>query len=294
MKLTPKQHKIINWALIALAIGLRFYNLGAAPLWYDEAFSDLATRLPLRQMMLALAGDVHPPAHYFLLWILQRIGLGSAWGLRLLSALFSIASVVLAGYLARLITKDKWIETITIGLMAFAPMNLHYGQEARMYAMLQLVVLVGLIAIYKRRWAVLTIAAALAMLTHTYGLFYSLCLAIAALLVAKKDWLKWVPAFGLAGMIWLPWGFVMLAQMKHLQSAGYWIQPVTIGRVMRAIEKMIFSFSLPVEMALGCQIILGVGMVILVVALVRKWKQDRSWLSLAVMAGLPLLLAVLA
>jgi len=294
MKLTPKQHKIINWALIALAVGLRFYNLGAAPLWYDEAFSDLASSLPLRQMMLALAGDVHPPAHYFLLWIMQRVGLGSAWGLRLLSALFSIASVILAGYLAKKITKDPWIQTITIGLMAFAPMNLHYAQEARMYALLQLVVLVGLVAIYERRWALLTIAAALAMLTHTYGLFYCFALAVVALLAARKDWLKWFVSFGLAGMIWLPWGFVMLAQMKHLQSSGYWIQPITIGRVVRAIEKMIFSFALPNEEALACQIMIGAGMVVLVVTLARRWKQDRSWLGLAVMAGLPLLLAVLA
>ena len=294
MKLTPKQHKLINWGLVALAIGLRFYNLGAAPLWYDEAFSDLASRLPLRQMILALAGDVHPPAHYILLWIMQRIGLGSAWGLRLLSALFSVASVILAGYLARLITRDHWIETVTIGLMAFAPMNLHYAQEARMYAMLQLIILVGLIAIYQRRWAVLTIAAALAALTHTYGLFYCLALAVVALLVARKDWAKWVPAFGLAGLIWLPWGAVMLAQMKYLQTSGYWIQPVTAGRIVRAVEKMLFSFSLEVEMALGCQIMIGAGLVVLVVTLARKWKQDRSWLSLVIMAALPLLLAVLA
>lgn len=294
MQLTPKQHRAINWILLALAIGLRMFNLGAAPFWYDEAFTDLATRLPLREMMLALAGDVHPPAHYLMIWLIQRIGLDGAWGLRIISALASIGSVILAGYLARLITKDNWAETITIGLMAFAPMNLHYAQEARMYALLQLLILVGLVAIYKQLWGLLTIAAALAMLTHTYGLFYAASLCLVALVVARDKWRQWIPAFGLAGLIWLPWGSVMLKQMRSIQSSGYWIQPVSIGRVLTAFQKMIFSFSLPNELTLATMIMLGVGMGIMIVTLARSWQQRRSWLSLVIMAGLPLLMAVLA
>jgi len=294
LTLTTKQHKAINLGLIGLAVGLRLFNLGRAPLWYDEAFTDLATRLPLREMMQALAGDVHPPAHYILLWLMQRIGLDGPWGLRLLSALASIGSVILAGYLARLITKDHWAETITIGLMAFAPMNLHYAQEARMYALLQLLILVALIAIYKQLWAILTIAIALTMLTHTYGLFYAASLALVALVDARVHWRKWIPAFGLAGLIWLPWGFVMLQQMRSLQSSGYWIQPATVGMVLTSIQKIVFSFALPNEMALATMLMLGVGAGILIVTLARSWQQRRSWLSLVIMAGLPLLLAVLA
>jgi len=294
MQITQKQQKIINWGLLGLAIGLRLFNLGAAPLWYDEAFSDLASRLPMREMMQALAGDVHPPLHYWLLWIAQRIGLGSPWGLRILSALASIGSVILAGYLARLISKDPWVETITIGLMAFAPMNLHYSQEARMYALLQLLILVGLVAIYKRSWALLTIAAGLAMLSHTYGLFYAACLAVACLVIAGDQWRKWIPALGLSGLIWLPWGSVMLTQMRTLQSSGYWIQPVSFGRILRALQKMLFSFALPNEMALATMIMLGVGLAILVATLVRTWDKRSAWISLIIMGGGPLLLAVLA
>lgn len=292
--MTPKQHKIINYGLLALAVGLRLYNLGAAPLWYDEAFTDLATRLPLREMMLALAGDVHPPAHYLLIWGLRQLGLSGPTGLRLLSALPSIGSVLLAGYLAKTITKDNWTETITIGLMALAPMNLHYGQEARMYALLQLLVLVGMIAIYKELWGLLTATAALAMLTHTYGLFYVVGLGLVALAVVGPKWRKIITSFGLAGLIWLPWGFVMLNQMRGLQVSGYWIQPATLGRILGALQKMIFSFSLPNEMAIATMIMLGAGLAVMVVTLARSWQQGSSYLSLVIMAGLPLLLAVLA
>ena len=292
--MTTKQHKIINWGLLGLAIGLRLFNLGAAPLWYDEAFTDLATSLPLREMMQALAGDVHPPAYYLLIWGMQRIGLVGPAGLRLLSALASIGSVILAGYLARIITRDEWAATITIGLMAFAPMNLHYAQEARMYAMLQLLILVGMIAIYKELWGLLTATAALAMLTHTYGLFYAAALATAALVVVGPKWRKIIPSFGLAGLIWLPWWFVMLNQMRDLQTSGYWIQPVTIGRIIGALHKMLFSFSLPNEMVLAAMIMMGVGLPVLVAELIRSRKRKPSWLALVIMAGLPLLLAVLA
>ena len=301
MQLTNKQHRNINIILIALAAALRFYNLGAAPLWYDEAFTDLATRLPLARMIQALAGDVHPPAHYFILWLGQRIGLSGAFGLRLFSALASLGSVILAGYLIRLMAQDAddrdlisnpWLETITIGLMAFAPMNLHYSQEARMYAMLQLLILIGMVAIYKQLWGILTIAAALTMLTHTYGLFYCLGLAVIALVVTGYKWIKIFVSFGLAGLIWLPWGFVMLNQMRELQSSGYWIQPISWGRIISAIQKMIFSFSLPNEMAIATMIILGAGFVILIATLARSSPSD--WLPLAIMAAAPLLLAVIA
>lgn len=286
----------LNWGLIALAAAVRFYNLGAAPLWYDEAFSDLASSLPFDKMLQALAGDVHPPAHYVLLWIVQRIGLDSAWGLRLLSAVFSLAAVILAGRLARKISQDPWVESITLGLMALAPMNLHYAQEARMYAMLELLAVAGLLAIYNRSWAILTIVAALAMYSHTYGLFYCLGLAVAALLAARDDWRSWLPAFIIAGLLWLPWGFVMLRQMIHLGSSGYWIQPVSLGRIIRAVEKMLISFALPQELTIGMVMLMGAGLVVLVATLIRIWPElpQGDWLALIVMAMLPLTLAVIA
>lgn len=287
---------IIQGALIILAAALRMYNLGRAPLWYDEAFTDLATSLPWPRMIKALIGDVHPPAHYLMVWGLQRLGLGGPWGLRLLSALYSIASVVLAGYLARMITNNKWIQTATMFLMATNPMNLHYSQEARMYAMLQLLVLVGMIAIYKHRWIVLGISTGLVMLTHNYGLFYAASLALVALVTAKDYWRGWIPAFGLAGLIWLPWGFVLYRQMSHLQSAGYWIPAITSGRVLRALSKTIYSFAMPNGMELGGMILIGAGITYLARWIAKRLisKKDPSdWLPLIIMAALPLALAIL-
>jgi len=291
--MTNKQHRALNLILISLAVGLRLFNLGRAPLWYDEAFSDLATRLPLSEMFRALAGDVHPPGHYLLLWPLQQLGLGSPFWLRLLSALASIASVILAGRLALLLTDNPWAETVTMGLMAFAPGNLHYAQEARMYALLQMVVLIGAISIHQRKWGLLAVSAAVASLTHNYGLFFCLGLFMACLATAQDQWRGWIPAFCLAGLIWLPWGVVMLNQMRHLNQAGYWIQPVSVGRVLGSIQKMFFTFALPNEQTLATMIMLGAGLVILVAYLIRSRDQSKQWISLVIMAGVPLLLAVL-
>lgn len=282
--------------LIILAAALRFYNLGAAPFWYDEAFSDLATALPWPKMLQALIGDVHPPAHYVLLHWIQLLGLGGTWGLRLLSALFSTASVILAGYLAWMITKNKWIPIATMFVMATNPANLHYAQEARMYAMLQMLVLVGMIAIYQRRWILLGAAAGLVMLTHNYGLFYAASLGLVALVSAREHWRGWIPAFGLAGLIWLPWGFVLYRQMTHLQTAGYWIPEVTPGRVLRALNKLLFSFAMPNGMELGGMIIIGAALAYLSTWLARKLARNQSpdhWLPLLIMSALPLGLAIL-
>lgn len=289
-----KKQKYIIIGLVILAAGIRFYNLGAAALWYDEAFTDLATQQSLGDMYQVLAGDVHPPLYYLLIWPLQQIGLNSFAWLRMISAVASLASVILAGQLAYKVTNNRWAQIITVALMALSASSLRYAQEARMYALLELVVIAGLLAIYEGQKSILTIATASVMLLHNYGLFYALALALVAWGKAGKDWSKWIWPFAVSGLIWLPWGLVMFNQMVNISNAGYWIQPISLGRVVRVIYKLLFSFSVPMELYIGTMLMLSMG---LVVVMAGVWKNRESNLQdlwpVYVMVMIPFGLAVI-
>lgn len=275
-----KKQRWIIIGLVFIAAGLRLYNLGGAAFWYDEAFTDLATDGSLDQLYQALAGDVHPPLYYLFIWAVQQLGIQSFAGLRMISVVASTASVILVGQLAYRLTDDRWIQIMAMGMMAFSPMSLRYAQEARMYALLELVIVAGLLAIVERQRAILTIATASAMLLHNYGLFYALALFLVALARSGWKWREWIAPFAISGLLWLPWGIQMAMQMMHLSSAGYWIQPLSVGRVIRSIYKIIYAFAVPLELYIGTMLMLAIGLVVMVVELWRDREHHEQWAPL--------------
>ncbi len=120
--------------------GLRFFGLDAQPLWLDEAFSLWVARLPVLEIPGWLVQiDHHPPLYYALLagWI---SGLGtSEWALRSLSALLSVVAVPLTAVAARRLVGREAALVAAI-LVALAPFQVRYAQEARMYALLMVAV----------------------------------------------------------------------------------------------------------------------------------------------------------
>src|SRR5262245_12583092 len=88
-------------AILALAAALRVFHLGAESAWVDEAFSITIARDSLSRIVAETAADVHPPLYYFALFFWERIaGSSEAWA-RLLSAVFSVATIVSAHAVAR-------------------------------------------------------------------------------------------------------------------------------------------------------------------------------------------------
>ncbi len=122
-------------ALMALALVLRLYRLGAQSLWFDETYTAWIARLPPARAWEALLADgVHPPLFY-LLQTAARGWAGSEFGLRLPSALAGSAATPLLFFLA-----DRWIgrrAAWLAGLLAaLSPFGVWHSQDARMYAML--------------------------------------------------------------------------------------------------------------------------------------------------------------
>ncbi|MFN8497593.1 MAG: glycosyltransferase family 39 protein [Anaerolineae bacterium] len=177
--------------LLSLLVGfaLRLFLLDGQDLWGDEAFTLSVIRLPFAQV-LSTSIDTHPPFYYALLHPWGQLGL-NVFSLRFLSVVLSLPMLPLA-YLAGAWLFDRRAGVIGAWLMAFAPLQVYYAQELRMYAaaaMLSLASTVLLIALIRGRsarwWVGYAVVTLLGMYTH-YEVFYILPAQAVAAFIAWR------------------------------------------------------------------------------------------------------------
>ena len=237
--------KLLLFGLAVLAVGLRVAQIGAANFWYDEAFTRLIVDLPFSRMLATTAGDVHPPGYYLYLWPLAQAGLVSEFWLRLPSALLSLAGLWITWQIGLALGWPVEGRLAGVGIMALASGQIHFAQEARMYALLQVELLGALLLVLLRAWPWAGLAALLALYTHNYGVIYLPVLAMITWLWAapseRRKALAWLLAPALA---WLPWAIMLAGQMDTV-SGGYWIPRPTLGRELDVLYKLWWGFSMP-------------------------------------------------
>jgi uncharacterized membrane protein len=245
--LALRSPKLWPWLIIVPGAILRLWDITSSPLWYDERYTQLLAGLPLDRLISATAGDVHPPLYYLLVWGVSIAG-NSALVLRLFSAVFSIAALVMFWPLTKEVKLPTMARLVALAVMAFHPANLFYAQEARMYSFLQLLVIIQLLALLTEDWWTLGIYTTAALYTHNYALLYTAFLGLAGLLKQLKKpravyrpgvdgefsgtgIIPLVMSIGIPGLLWLPWSAVLYRQMQFV-STGYWIEPMSAGYII--------------------------------------------------------------
>ena len=302
LKLALKNPRLWPWLIILPAAILRVWHAGLSLPWYDEAFTTVIIRQPMDQMWAAILSDVHPPLFYLLLRAWSWIGgTGIGW-LRLFSAACSILALIQFWDLLEELGLPRRAALIALGIMAIMPANRWYGQEARMYALLSLLVILQLRALLTRRWGMLGLVNILALYTHTYALFYTGALGIMGLMIALKrpraiyrhgdgelsgtDLPAVLLAFGLPLLAWLPWAWVLASQMATI-SAAYWIPPVTVGSVLAAVQDILITGILANRLKPVGFLCLMLGLLLITIQGLR-----RRWFGWIWMACAPVLMAV--
>ena len=163
---------------IAIATGLRMYQLGAESIWLDEAVSITMTEESWWYLLFEFPGqDPHPPLHYLLLKAWVTIAGNSEFSVRLLSALFAIATVPLLYYLGRLMF-DRFTGAAAAIFFAVAPFQIWYAQEARMYSLFVMLTVASFLSLVllsdnftRNRAALYIIVTSLMVYSHVYALF---------------------------------------------------------------------------------------------------------------------------
>jgi predicted membrane-bound mannosyltransferase len=175
--------------LLALALFLRLQGLGRS-MWLDEYTSayQLVSLTGIRNNLMTLRYDIHPPIYFLLLYLWERVGGAEteAW-LRLLTVAISMAWMALA--LVWLKSYGRSAALIAGLILATQPFLVRYSQDIRNYALL---ILFTVVAFYftsvslrtpgDRRYAALAgLAVVFAIGTHMIAVLLPVSILIFAL-----------------------------------------------------------------------------------------------------------------
>jgi len=201
------QKRFDPWVIAAVAVGLalRFVNLGAAALWFDETFTFGHVLVPWSELPGRVAADNQAPIYYAVLKAWTEVAGLSPFALRVPGVLASAACIPLIAAIARLLAGDRVARTAA-WLAAISPFLIQHAQDARPYALLamfaiaNLLVLVRFVTGHSRRLGALWVAGAIAVVaTHYYGIFFLAGEGLALVLLRRRPIAAWLPAGLVAG-----------------------------------------------------------------------------------------------
>jgi len=118
--------------VLLAALLLRFWRLGDANLWWDEALAAWAVRKGLLGATLWTASDVHPPLYFWSLWAWVRLFGESEFAMRSLSAFAGALTVALVYCVGELLAGRRTGNLAAL-LTALARFHVWWSQEMRMY-----------------------------------------------------------------------------------------------------------------------------------------------------------------
>ena len=255
----------------------------------------------------------NPPAYY----LLARAGARwfGASGPRAVSAIVSVAALIVMGLLARAVFGDARAGWLAAALAAVSPFHVRYGQEARSYALWSIMVMAAsfllLRAVRNGRWrdcGVYALAAAAALYTHLLSVLVLLAHAIFVglpITMSAGRRSRLALAFAGALLAFAPWAAIIfvhrdtsrsetawtMASMSWSELGHRWIGINTTVFLRSGAEGGLFGPSSEPPVVLA-RLALSVSIAALVVVsgyvLVRETTRD-AWLFVALLGAVPAL-----
>ncbi len=203
----------------------------------------LSSRMPA-DIWLGSARDVHPPLYYLLLHYWMQLFGSSALAARSMSAAISIITVVVGYKIVQKVSTKRAARLAGV-FLALAPFLVRYSQEARMYGVLGVFLIIGIWLLLKIvdqpkniwLWIGYILAMTAGFYTHYFALFalfaqwlYLLTLEpVKSWKIGKTLWLSpaWWGANIAIVLLYVPWIPNFIAQFTRGQGIG-WIPKTTI------------------------------------------------------------------
>ncbi len=258
--LGPRLHPALLGGLAAV---IRFYEIDAKSLWYDELISVVVARGSLPTVIQQVSQ--RPPLYDVVLHLFLRLG-NSDFIVRLPAALFGIAAVVSLYYLIRELF-DTEIAVFSGLLLTVSRFHIEYSQESRAYGLFCLLAILSIFFFvrYIRRqrrgdlawWFLASLAI---VYTHYYGAFVLLAQVVCALVLvvdgarrkdAELDTAALAP-YGLGllmiGILYLPW---VPSLLRHTDAPMVWREAPGngsysyLGGALPSYRTTVWAFSWP-------------------------------------------------
>lgn len=315
-----KKHPKVDLLLLALGLSVflvvTFINAPRASIWFDEAFSAYIVQFSFWDIAQYTAADVHPPFYYWLLKVWSSIFGTTELAYRSLSIFFGAAATAVTFFLTRKLFGRK-VALTTLLFLVLSPMLIRYSDEARMYTLAALIVMSATYVLIKAEetkkkslWIWYGVLVSLGMWTHYFtALAWLAHWAWRGVKVWKKGntarafWKKfftkqWIVTYAIAVSLFIPWLPFMAYQLIVVQSAGFWIGPVSINTPTNYLSS--FFYYLDGSQAQGWWALIGIAVIALIVALVPKTYRSlkagekSSFILVSALAWVPPALLIFA
>ena len=279
--------------ILLIAAALRIYGIGEQSLWFDEAASVRIVRQDFATMMSSIKDDERiPPLHYWILHAWVRVFGHAEWSVRLPSALAGVGAVGVLYFLTRRLF-GVGAALVAALLLAVAPYQIQYAQEARSYSLMVLTSLLSCWLFVRlldtnppkpRLEAAYVLASAAALYSHLYAIFTLVAHALTYALEwtrSEKPFLgvrRWVVTQVAIAALFLPWLPIAIRWARSVGS-GFWVEPMTLCDLWAAY----------LAYAGGSSVLL---ILMLALALVGAVAQRRNLRGLALMLALATLSVV--
>ena len=201
------------WIILLIGIVFRLISLNQS-LWLDEAINTLAVRnYSLVDLITQYArADFHPPGWFIILWFWTKLFGYSEIAVRAPSVIFGVFAIYVTYLLGKKLV-SKELGLVAGLLLAINPLHVYYSQEARMYAMATLAVLINIYFLSKlvkgeKLNLFFLIISNIFVLVSDYVAYFIFPAQLIFLLLYQKKLLKsWFTALFsavLLGIWWLP------------------------------------------------------------------------------------------
>jgi hypothetical protein len=228
-----------TWVVVVTAVVAGFalrLHTGSA-LWLDEALTVTIARVPLGELADALRHDGAPPLYYVLLNLWMSVFGEGDVAVRAMSTVFAVATIPLVFVAGRRIGGQR-AALFALALFASSPFAIRYATEARMYSLVVLLTVAGLLLVERAvrrttpvRLAAAGVVAGALVLTHYWSAF--LIAATVVALLWRRRFRVAVAVGGGAALALLPWLPVLLYQLEH--TGAPWAPPPGLQVTVDAI-----------------------------------------------------------
>lgn len=304
-------------ALTALAIALRLIDVGARPLWLDEAYSGWFSSLSWHRLWTEVPHyEPHPPFYYSLLKLWRGVAGGSTIALRSLSVLLSVATIPLVFAASRELERQRpsgrplLSGGLTTFLAAAAPMLVLLGQEARPYPLLIFAYSLATLGLLRligefrsngagdwRSWLMLAAGTELGLWAHALGLVYAACLALAlapfwfARPMPRQRLLRGLAAIALVALLYLPCMTMMLSRVGDWGTGWLSWSPIMLLQLIGLYTVAVEVLTIGSAFAALAMILLAKRAIQSAIT-TKRWNVDRALLLL--WFGPPLIAALVS
>ncbi len=209
---------------------MRIFLLDYESLWLDEGSSVKFAKLGVIEILKSTQMDAHPPLYYLILHFWIKIFGDSEFSLRFPSALFGIFCVILVYKFCF----DFWSEKVALFsslILGISTFQVFYSQEARMYSLLCLLSLLSFYYFVKflcrgdlKNFLIYSTVNVLLLYTHLYSFFVLFAQFFYVLFFERRKLKKFVFAFIVLFVFYVPRLFVVLNQAGNILISGeFWL-----------------------------------------------------------------------